>query len=150
MKWDIRKREHDPHYSVDSFHKDINRVFDDFFSLRPSSLFESSWIPNIDVDEDEKSINVHAELPGIDEKDLNVTIQNNMLVITGEKKEEKEKKNMSRIVSERRYGSFNRTISLPEGINPGKIKAQFKKGILNIEIPKEGAQKAQKIAISVK
>ena len=133
-----------------SFKSEINRVFDDFFSLTPSNLFDSEWNPVVDVEETDKEIHVTAEVPGIDEKDLNVTLENNILTISGEKTEEKEeKKKKSYIYTERKYGSFSRLITLPEGVKGDQIKAKFKKGVLEIVIPKDESAQPKKIQIDV-
>jgi HSP20 family protein len=152
MKWSIAKPNKDRVVTFDSLRKNINSLFDDFFSLTPTSMFEFDWSPSIDVEEDDKSIRVKAEVPGIDEKDLKVTLENNVLTIKGEKKEEiqKEDKNSRYVVSERRFGSFQRSIALPEGIKADNIKANFKKGVLHIEIPKDETVKPHKISIDVK
>lgn len=150
MKWGLTKRDENRQNSLDSIRKDFDAIFDDFFSLKPSALFESDWVPSVDVEEDDKAIHVKAEVPGLEEKDLDVSLHNNMLTIKGEKKEEKkEEKGKNRIISERRYGSFSRSISLPEGIKTDKVKAKFKNGILNIEIPKDESVKPKKISIDV-
>ena len=151
MKWGLTKKNRDNSSPVDLFHRDISRVFDDFFSLTPSSMFEFDWSPSVDVVENEHSVNVKAEIPGIDEKDLKVTLENNILCIAGEKREERreEDKKSRSVVSERRFGSFHRAISLPEGIREENIKASFKNGVLKIEIPKDEAAKPKKITIDV-
>lgn len=151
MKWGLTRKTNDQDYSVDSFHKEIDRVFNDFFSFEPSAFFKSDWLPKVDVREDEKEINVTAELPGIDEKDLNVSLEQGMLTISGEKKSEREERDKKKnyVISERHYGSFSRSIALPEGVKADKIKAEFKKGILKIEIPKDETVQPKKITINV-
>jgi len=150
MKWGLTKRSGDIDNTLDSFRKNMDRVFDDFFSLKPTTLFESEWLPTLDVEENDKAVHVKAEMPGINEKDLNVTLENNVLTISGEKKEEKEDNKKNYVLSERRFGSFSRSVTLPDGIKSEKIKAGFKNGILNIEIPKEETAKPKKISIEVK
>jgi len=88
-------------------------------------------------------------MPGIDEKDLDVRLEYNVLVLSGEKKEEKKEEKKNYVFSERKYGSFYRTIALPEGAKTDKIKTTFKKGILSIEIPKDEVKEAKKIPIEV-
>jgi HSP20 family protein len=139
-------------YLSRSFKKSIDRLFDDFFLFKPTHLFENDWEPKIDVEEDEKAISVKAEIPGVNEKDLDVRVENGYLVVSGEKreerKEEKGKKDNKYIFSERRYGSFYRSIKLPEGIKTDNIDASFKKGVLKINIPKEGAEEPKKIELT--
>ncbi len=133
----------------DRFEKQLSQLFDDFFEMKPSSLFETRWMPSIDVDEDENGIHVKAEIPGIEEKDLHVVIEQNMLTISGEKSEEKKSENKRYVVSERQFGSFYRSIALPEGIDANKITAKFKNGVLHIEIPRTEEAKPKKITIDV-
>ena len=94
---------------------------------------------------------VKAEIPGLDEKDLNVSLHNNMLTISGEKKNERaeEDKNRNYYYCERSFGSFSRTIELPEGIKHDEVKARYKNGVLEIELPKDESARPRKIEISV-
>ena len=152
MKWGLTKKNREQESLVDSLHRDISRVFDDFFSISPTSMFEFDWSPTVDVVENEGGFLVKAEIPGIDEKDLQVTLENNILTIAGEKKEERSEKDRDSrwVVSERKFGSFRRSISLPEGIRSDKIKAAFRNGVLRVEIPREESAKPRKITIDVK
>ena len=133
------------------FQRDFDGIFDNFFlkPVRPAALFDSTkWMPRIDVGEDSGRILVKAELPGINESDLDLTITDNVLTIAGEKKEEEKAEKDGRcIVSERFFGSFSRSITLPAGVQADKIKAEFKGGVLNIEIPLEESKQSRKIAI---
>jgi HSP20 family protein len=148
MKWNLTKRTNEN--PIDNFHRSIDAIFDDFLSFKPTGLFESEWLPRIDVTEDSKAVHVKAEIPGIEEKDLNITLNGNILTISGEKKEErKEEKNNRSIVSERFFGSFSRTITLPEGVSSDKVRADFKNGVLTIEAPIEEAKQPKKIQINV-
>jgi HSP20 family protein len=149
MIGNLIKKDNKKEYGLDTFRRNMDKLFDDFFFLTPTSLFKNDWEPTVDVEEDDKSIHVKAEIPGIDEKDLDVKIEDNILTLSGEKKEEREEKNKNYIFSERKFGSFSRTISLPEGIKTDKINATFKKGVLNIDIPKDETKEAKKIAIKV-
>lgn len=151
MKWGLTKKNHEQDSLVDTLHRDITRVFDDFFSISPTSMFEFDWSPSIDVEEDDSGYHVKAEIPGIDEKDLRVTLENGILSISGEKKEEREERGNGRyVVSERKFGSFHRSISLPDGIKADKIKASFKNGVLRVDVPREESSKPRKINIDVK
>lgn len=146
MKWNVANRK-DENPGV-LFRKNIQDVFDDFFSFKPTDLLESGWSPRIDVEEKEGAVHVKAEVPGISEKDLNVTIADNLLTIAGEKKEEKKEEQKGRsIVSERFFGSFSREIVLPEGINADEIRADYKNGVLSIDIPLIREKQPKKIAI---
>jgi len=132
-----------------TFRNNIDKIFDDFFFFSPTSLFKNDWEPSIDIEEGKETINVKAEMPGIDEKDLDVKIENNVLILSGEKKEEKKEEKKNYIFSERKYGSFYRSITLPEGIDREKVKATFKKGVLQIEIPKKEVSEPKKIAVNI-
>lgn len=149
MITDLIKRNDNKKWGIESFRKDVDKLFNDFFFSSPDKLFNNEWEPIIDVEENKDSIQVKAEIPGIDEKDLDVRIENNTLILSGEKKEELKEEKKNYVYSERKFGSFYRSISLPEGIKAEKIKANFKKGVLNIDIPKTETVKPKKIAITV-
>ncbi len=134
----------------------MNRLFDEFFS-RPfglSPFFSGSTLwgdfaPRVDVSETDKEIVVSAELPGIEPEDINITLEHNMLTLSGEKRAEKEEKDKRYYRLERSYGSFQRSIPLPEGIDEDKIDASFKHGVLTITLPKtaEAQQKRKQIEV---
>lgn len=106
--------------------------------------------PAIDLAEKDKEYEITAELPGLDEKDVEIKLSNHSLTIKGEKKEEREEKQKDYYLSERRYGSFHRSFQLPEGVDADKIEATFAKGVLTVRLPKTvEAQKAEK-KISIK
>lgn len=103
-----------------------------------------------DVSDGDDAIEVSAELPGIDEKDVEVTLDDGVLTIKGEKKAESEEKKKDYVLTERHYGAFRRSFRLPDTVEEGKIKAKFEKGVLRVTLPKTGKakKKAKKIAIS--
>ena len=151
MQFGLKKRDESYHSEIDAFRRSISNLFDDFFTIKPSTLFETEWMPSVDVHEDAKGIYVKAEMPGMDEKNIDVNIENNYLTIKGEKKEEREEKRDKRtIVTERKFGSFERTIRLPDGIQADKVKADFKNGVLAINIPKEKVEEPKKVKINIK
>ncbi|MBU2511025.1 Hsp20/alpha crystallin family protein [bacterium] len=133
----------------DSFHREVNRMFDEVFGdfgSFPSTFFGkdrfSSFSPSINVSEGEKSIEVSAELPGMEEKDIEVVLKNRVLTIKGEKKSEEKKEEKEFYKVERSFGSFQRSIQIPDEIEVDKIKASFKNGVLQVTLPKsESAQK---------
>jgi HSP20 family protein len=105
-------------------------------------------LPAIDVTESDKSYEITAELPGMDEKNIEVNVISGGLTIKGEKKDEYEQKAKDCYVSERRYGSFERYLRLPDGVDAGKIEASFKNGILTVALPKTSeAQQPKKIEV---
>ena len=144
----------------ESLRRKVERLFDDFGRGLGWSPFRSSlsrmkslwgrqleW-PSalvVDVAEREKDYEITAELPGMAESDIEVNLSDDVLMIKGEKKEEKEEKKKDYYLSERRYGSFQRSFRVPEGVDTGKIEAKFKHGVLTLTLPKTPeAQKKQK------
>lgn len=116
----------------------------------PLATFErGEWVPCVDVSESEKEFVVTAELPGMAEKDVDVSIQNGILTIKGEKKEEKEEKSKNLYRMERPYGAFQRSIELPSEIDKDKAEASYKSGVLTIKLPKTKAaqQEAKKVPV---
>lgn len=138
-----------------SFRDDMDRLFDGFSKGFGVSAFEPFFgrdaefaAPVVDVAEDDKAYTVTAELPGIDEKDVDVSVSGDVLSIKGEKKKEREEKDKNYYLSERSYGSFERAFSLPEGVDQDKIAASFAKGVLTVTLPKNPeAQKSKKIEV---
>jgi HSP20 family protein len=149
MKWGLIRRPLDSDTGLDLFRKEVNNLFNDLFSFHPTSLFENEWLPSVDVEEKDNAISIIADIPGISEKEIELTIENNVLTISGKKKEGKkeENKNQKYIISERRFGSFRRSIQLTGKIIHDKIKAEYKNGVLNIEIPKDVESETKKIEI---
>src|ERR1051325_5682575 len=129
----LRRENGDP---FSQLQRRINGMFDDFLG-RPLSDSGNGFWPQIDVTETAKEIKIIAELPGLDEKDVDVSVLDNMLAIKGEKTQEKEKEEHDAYYSERSFGSFERTIALPQGVDTEKVNARFKKGVLSITIPKK-------------
>jgi HSP20 family protein len=146
-----------------SFRHEMDRLFDRFagafgmpslrrmFDWEPMR-YESSFsfaAPSVEVAEDDKAYKIAAELPGLEAKDVEVSITGDTLVLKGEKKQETEKKDKNYHMSERAYGSFQRTFALPEGIDRDKIAAGLAKGVLTITLPKtaEAQKPAQKIEV---
>ena len=132
-----------------SLQREIDRLFDDFSRGFPSFVGNgvSTLMPNMDVTETEKEIEITAELPGLEEKDVQINIADNLLTIRGEKKAEKEQKDKNYRLVERSYGSFERTLELPEGVNADAIKANISKGVLKVTVPKPAPAQAKKIEV---
>ena len=128
--------------------QEMNRLFDEFFGERRTSMAEGQWAPAVDVSETESEMVVRVELPGMTHDDIEVNLQDNVLTLKGEKKQEKkeEKENFHRL--ERSYGSFTRSFSLPAGVKQEDIKATFKDGVLEVSLPKTEEVKPKKIAIT--
>src|SRR5271169_4994745 len=141
-----------------SFRGEMDRLFDRFGfpSLRRMFDIEPAWrssfsfsMPAIDMSEDEKAYKISAELPGIDAKDIDVSVSGDMVVLKGEKRPEKEEKDKNYHFSERAYGSFQRAFELPESVDRNKVAADFSKGVLTITLPKttEAQRPAKKIEV---
>ena len=142
------RRRNDVFSEMTGIQQEMNRLFDEFFGERRSGLAEGNWLPAVDVSENDADIVVRAELPGMTQNDIQLNLQDNVLTLTGEKKQETkdEQKNYHR--TECSYGSFTRSFTLPANVNQEQIKATFKDGVLEIVLPKAEEAKAKKIAIS--
>jgi HSP20 family protein len=132
-----------------SLQREIDRLFEDFTRGFPtfSGNGATGLMPSMDVTETDKEIEITAELPGLEEKDVQVNLSDNLLTIRGEKKAEKEQKDKNYRLVERSYGSFERTLELPEGVSPDAIKANIAKGVLKVTIPKPTPAQAKKIEV---
>src|SRR6266498_1190970 len=134
-----------------SLFREVEKAFADFSQRPHARVSADTPSPKIDLAESKDAIDMTAELPGVDEKDLDVTLANGMLTIRGEKKTERDEQDKDKnwYVVERSYGSFSRTIPLPFDPDLAKVEAKFDKGVLHIRLPKpaEVAQKQQKIEI---
>jgi HSP20 family protein len=144
-----------------SFRSEMDRLFDRFTrgfgpSLRSMADLEPPWrsfgfsAPPIDMSEDDKAYKISAELPGLDAKDVEVSVSGDRLVLKGEKRQEQEEKNKNYYHSERTYGSFQRSFELPVSVDRDKIAADFSKGVLAITLPKTVAMQKQQKQIEIK
>jgi HSP20 family protein len=123
--------------------REMNRIFDSFtrnWGMDAFPRLPGTFSPRLDVAENEKAFIVTAELPGMSDKDIDISLSGDLLTVTGEKKEEKGEKDGNYFYSERSYGSFTRSIPLPRQIDADKVSASFKKGVLTITLPKETAE----------
>ena len=127
---------------------DMNRFFDDFFGEHPRDMAGGAWLPAVDVSETENEFVVRAELPGMSHEDIDINVQDNILTLKGEKKQEKKEEGESFHRLERSYGSFTRSFTLPSGVKAEDIKAAFKDGVLEVSMPKAEEAKPKKIAIT--
>jgi HSP20 family protein len=144
----------------ETLHREIDRLFDDFgrdfwrtpfrrsvFDIEPFWRREMKFVgaPAVDIAAKDNAYEITADLPGMDEKNVEVQLSNGNLTIKGEKKEEREEKKKDFYLQERRFGSFERTFGLPEGVDADKIEAKFNKGVLTVTLPKKAeAQKPAK------
>jgi HSP20 family protein len=119
------------------FRREVDRLFDDFFSGRSPTRWPGEGIDlRLDVSETDKELTIAAELPGVDEKDVEVTLADDLLTIRGEKKREHTQRNGDYHMVERSYGSFARSLRLPFKVDQDKVDARFEKGVLTISLPK--------------
>jgi HSP20 family protein len=137
-----------PALELDRMQHRMQQVFDDVFRTRFLTE-EMPWIPSVQMTETDGSIEITAELPGVGKDDVGVDLENNVLTIHGEKKEEKEEKEKERYLYERYYGSFQRSFSLPTPVDENKVTASFKDGVLKIHLEKTAEAKGRKIPIAV-
>ena len=128
----------------------MNRLFRETQgNSQDESLTSSSFAPAVDVYEDEHDVTLKIEVPGIDEKDIDVRIENNTLTVHGERKIEKEEKEENYRRVERQYGSFTRTFNLPPTVDAEKVQADYDKGVLKITLPKKAEAKPKQIKVNV-
>ena len=139
---------YEPFKELENFDDKIQSLLNTFPNL--NSEYEESFYPKIDISEDEKNIYVDTELPGIKKNDIKITLEDNILTVSGEKKSEKEKKEKSFYRSERTYGLFSRSFTVPGDINSDTINAKFEDGILKIVIEKLDEKKVSGRLINIK
>ena len=149
-----------PWRPFENFRREVDRLFDDFsggmwrspfgrssFDIEPFRRSETTFasVPAVDVTQTDKGYEITAELPGMEDKDIEVKLTNGVLTLRGEKRDEKEEKTKDYYVRERSFGSFERSFQVPEDVDADKVTASFKKGVLTVTLPKSAqAQKAEK------
>lgn len=138
-----------PFRGIDSLQDEMNRLFNDFFSPDERLLGEVEFSPSVDISENKNEVVVKADLPGMEEKDIDVSIAGDLLTIKGERKDEKEEKEDDYYRRERVYGSFSRQITLPKHIKREDVKAKFKNGVLTITLPKSEDYKEKEVKIEL-
>ena len=151
----VRRGEYD---SFREFQRDMNRLFDDLFTDFPLARpwggereagLAAAFSPRVDVSETDKEVKVSAELPGMDEKDITVEMEDDAITIRGEKKAEREEKGKNWHRREQTYGLFRRVIALPASVEGAKAKASFRKGILTVAVPKREEEQAKRKTITI-
>jgi len=136
-----------PEKLMSLFDRDLDRMFDSFFSDVPRTF---SVNPAVDIRENEEGYSMEVELPGMTDKDVEVKVEGNLLTISSKKKEEKEEKKKDYVMRERKSYSFSRSFVLPENTDSEKISAEFKNGLLTLSVPKSEAAKPKLLEIKVK
>jgi HSP20 family protein len=136
---------------LSSFRREMDSLWNRFFGETPlPRTLEEEWLPNVEISETKDDFIIKAELPGVDEKDVNVSISENILTIKGEKKKEEEVKDEHYYSCERCYGAFQRSFQLPTSVQGEKVEAAFDKGVLRVTLPKVEEAKKKEITIKLK
>jgi HSP20 family protein len=123
------------------------RLFDTFFNEGGEDLATRTWTPAVDIQETDDAYRIHAELPGLTKDDIQITLENNVLRLSGERKLEKDVKQENYHRIERTYGTFSRSFALPTQVSPDKVEAKFENGVLTIVVPKAEQAKPRRINI---
>jgi HSP20 family protein len=139
----------DPVREFSTLQDRMNRLVRDSFGDGQEALATSSFAPAVDVYEDEHSVTLKIEVPGVDEKDIDVRIENNTLTVHGERKYEEQEKEENYRRIERRYGSFARSFTLPSTMDTNSVSANYDKGVLKIQLAKKAESKPKQIKVNV-
>src|ERR1700737_2605989 len=141
---------YEPFRGLSTLHDQVNRLFNDtLFRGHAEDSAITTWAPVVDIYETPNELVVKADLPDMDEKDIDIRVENNLLTIRGERKFEKNVSEDNYLRVERTYGAFSRSFSLPNTVNPDGIKAEYKKGVLTMTLPKRGESKARQVKVAV-
>lgn len=135
--------------NTSNLQEQVNRLFESSFPARSEASILTTWAPVVDIYETEDDLVIKADLPDVNEQELDVRVENNMLTIGGERKFEDKVKEENYLRIERSYGSFSRSFSLPTTVNTEAIKAEYKNGVLTVELPKRAESKPKQVKINV-
>ena len=137
----------EPFREIGNLQTQMNRLFQDFGRSGNDELMATGFMPAVDVYEDEQNLTLNLEVPGMDEKDIDIQLENNQLTVRGERRFENEQKeeNFHRI--ERRYGSFSRSFTLPNTVDTDNVKAHYVNGVLKIQLAKRAEAKPKQIKV---
>jgi HSP20 family protein len=127
----------------------VNRIFNETVRTRDDESSLTTWAPAVDIHETPNELVVKADLPDVDEKDIDVRVENNLLTIRGERKFEKSVPAENYLRVERTYGAFSRSFSLPNTVNPESIRAEYKNGVLTVSLPKREESKPRQVKVNV-
>ena len=139
----------EPARELQSLQQEVNRLFGTFFEPQVSASENARWIPAMDLVEDNGEYVLRADLPGVSEDDVKIELEDNVLTVAGERRSEREERREGYHRVERASGRFSRALTLPEGVDPQRIRASFDKGVLEVRIPKPEERKPHRVAISV-
>ena len=139
----------DPFHNLSTLQDQVNRLFETNFPRRSDQSALTTWAPAVDIYETENELVLKADIPDVNEKDLDVRIENNMLTIQGERKFEQKVKEDNYLRVERTYGAFSRSFSLPNTVNTEAIQADYQNGVLTVELPKRAESKPKQVKVNV-
>src|SRR3989449_3391128 len=139
----------DPFREFATMQDRMNRLLQQSYGVSEEALTTSTFATAVDVYEDEHNVTLKIEVPGIDEKDIDVRIENNTLTVHGERNFEKEEKEENYRRIERQYGSFTRSFTLPSTVDPNNVQANYEKGVLKIKLAKKAEAKPKQIKVNV-
>ena len=144
VRWEPRNR-------VFGFGGEMDRLLNNFFTPETAKAAdrEYHWMPRVDIDENDNQIVIHADLPGIDKKEVKVSVEDDVLTISGERKEEKKEEGRDYHRLERRFGAFHRSFSLPGNVNADNIVADYKAGVLTVRLTKTEESKPREIEVKI-
>lgn len=155
FKFPIKKTSNrivNPFQEIDNLRQEMEQIFDlslSGFLNGGSSLTEGRWVPSLDVIDEGNHLLVKVDLPGLTKNDITVSVEDNYLTIRGEKKQDKEVKQDDFLRTERYYGRFSRSVQLPSHVDVSKVKANFKDGVLELNLPKKEECKPKQIDINI-
>jgi HSP20 family protein len=138
----------DPFHTLSGLQEQVNRLFETSQGRADNSAL-TTWVPAVDIYETENELVLKADLPDMNEKDLDIRVENNMLTIRGERKFEQQVKEENYLRVERAYGTFSRSFSLPNTVNTEAIKAEYNHGVLTVQLPKRAEAKPKQVKVNV-
>jgi len=138
-----------PFRDLANFQEQFNQLIENSYETRGNGSALTTWSPAVDIYETENELVMKADLPDLNEKDLDVRVENNMLTIQGERKFEKQVSEDNYLRVERAYGSFTRSFSLPNTVNPEGVKADYSNGVLTVTLPKKAEAKPKQVKVNV-
>jgi HSP20 family protein len=138
-----------PFRGLNTLQDQVNRLFEDSFGGSRGESTLSAWAPRVDVHETENALVISADLPGVNEKDLDVRVENNMLTIRGERKMDNTVQEDKYVRVERVYGSFSRSFALPNTVNTEAVKADYVHGVLTLTLPKREESKPKQVKVNI-
>ena len=142
IRWEPAREAH-------GLQQEMNRLFGTFFDTPTGDVQARRWVPAMDLVEKGDHYVLHADLPGVKESDVKIELEENVLTISGERRSEHEEKKDGYRRIERASGSFQRSLTLPEGVDPASVEASFENGVLDVKIPKPAERKPHRVAINV-